>query len=80
MKTAGEQIKVGLPGESLWAEVKGHREDGCIVATLANESIHDEFQFGDEVVLDTDEYTVIEPRDKVEAVKQAIERWRSAHA
>lgn len=71
----GDVIKVGLPGESLNAEIKEMNRNG-IVVILRNESIHEAFKFGDEVVLGPDNYTVVEPKDKLEAVEEALAEWR----
>ena len=73
----GEKIKVSLPGESLWTEVTSV-EDGKITAKLLNESIHEEFVWGDEVVVGDDGYTVAEPADKVASVQKASEDWHGS--
>jgi hypothetical protein len=70
-------IKVGLPGESLWARVKAVK-GGKISAELRSESIHDEFSWGDLVVLGDDNYTVVDPAERVASVQQAIEDWRAS--
>lgn len=71
----GDEIRVSLPGETMWAEVKEMNRDG-IVAILRNGSIHEEFNFGDEVVLGPDDYTVVEPKAKLESVERALAEWR----
>lgn len=71
----GDTIKVGLPGESLWAKVTGLGHDG-VVAVLQNEPVHEHFSWGDRVRLGTDNYTVVEPRGKVAAVEKDIAAWR----
>lgn len=71
----GDMIKVGLPGESLWAKVTGISPNG-IVAVLRNESIHEHFKRGDLVRIGSDKYTVVEPRDKIAAVERDLAAWR----
>ncbi len=71
----GDLIKVHLPGESLWAVVTDIRR-GKVHAQLRNESIHEQFSFGDKVVLGPDNYEIVHPAHKVEGVKKAIEEWR----
>lgn len=72
----GDEIKVGLPGESMWAKVTGIGRHGQLHAVLLNESIHEAFSFGDRVQLGLDGYTVVEPRRKIEAVERDLAEWR----
>jgi len=44
---------------------------------LLNDAMHDEFNFGDTVVLGDDGYTVAEPADKVASAQKAIEDWHA---
>lgn len=59
-------IKVGLPGESLWA----HEKDG--VVKLENDSIHGVLKYGDVVKLGEDGYTIVEPKSAVEAAERNV--------
>lgn len=68
----GDVIKVGLPGESLWAEVVAVKPDG-IHAELRNESVHEGISWGDEVVLGPDDYTIVRPKAIVRAAQDAVD-------
>ena len=69
-------IKVGLPGESLWAEVVGTTDNGRTKAKLRNTSIHG-IQWGTEVVLGMDGYTVVYPRTLVEQAQRSVDGMRT---
>lgn len=68
----GDVIKVGLPGESLWAEVVAVKPDG-IHAELRNESIHEGISWGDEVVLGPDDYTIVSPESIVRMAQNTVD-------
>jgi hypothetical protein len=70
----GDIIKVGLPGESLWAEVT-HVGHVFTRAKLRNESIHEEFSFGDLVVIETGGYTVLQPARCVAAAQRSVDSF-----
>lgn len=73
-------IKVGLPGESIWAEVVGLNDEGRVVALLRNESVHLGIQWGDPIVLGEDGYTVERPELLVRAAQTGCDAVRSDEA
>lgn len=73
-------VKVGLPGESLWAEVLGTTDAGRIRVALRNESIHDGIHWDDRAVLAADGYTIEEPSEMVRMAEESCERLRRGEA
>lgn len=68
-------IKVGLPGESLWAEVVGTTGNGRTKAKLRNDSVHG-IPWGTEVLLGADGYTVVYPRALVLHAQRSVDAIR----
>ena len=75
--SAEKLIKVGLPGESLWAEVVGKTDNGRTKAKLRNASLHGA-TWGTEVVLGADGYTVVYPRALVDKAQRTVDSIRGS--